>query len=200
MTPLTPDELTALYGAPAGTATAKVTPRLTPEYARWIERSRFCVLSTVGPEGTDASPRGDDGPVVAILDPGTLALPDWHGNRRIDSLLNVARDGRVSLMFLVPGSDNVIRVNGTAIVTADAALLARFGRGGTLPRTALVVTVAEVYFQCARAVMRAGLWRGTDDSDGLPTAGEMLAGATDGRAGGADYDRAWPARAAGEMW
>jgi predicted pyridoxine 5'-phosphate oxidase superfamily flavin-nucleotide-binding protein len=124
------DDLHSHYGQAGEAATVKVTPRLTPAYRAWIDRARFCVLTTVGPEGTDGSPRGDDGPVVAVLDPTTLALPDWHGNNRIDSLRNIVRDGRVSLMFLIPGALNALRVNGTARLTADAALLARFDRDG----------------------------------------------------------------------
>ena len=75
----------ALYGRPGRAAQAKVADRLTPLYRRWIMASRFCVLTTVGPEGTDGSPRGDDGPVVMALDDRTLALPDWRGNDRIES-------------------------------------------------------------------------------------------------------------------
>ena len=80
------EALGALYGTPGQASLAKVARHLTPAYRAWIARSRLCILSTVGPEGTDASPRGDDGPVVRELDPGTLALPDWRGNDRIDSL------------------------------------------------------------------------------------------------------------------
>jgi uncharacterized protein len=104
---------------PSPTSLAKVARRLTPLYRRWIEAARFCVLSTVGPEGTDGSPRGDDGPVVRVVDDRTLWLPDWRGNNRIDSLRNIVRDGRVSLMFMVPGSNNVVRVNGRAVLTDD---------------------------------------------------------------------------------
>ena len=104
------DDLHARYRTPAPTSLRKVADRLTPDYRAFVARVRFCVLSTVGPEGTDASPRGDGGPVVRELDDRTLALPDWAGNNRIDSLRNVVRDGRVSLMFLVPGSTNVVRV------------------------------------------------------------------------------------------
>lgn len=104
MTPIkTIEDLDALYGAPGPAATQKVARRVTPEFRIWLARSRFCILSTVGPEGTDASPRGDDGAVVRELDAGTLALPDWRGNNRIDSLRNIVRDPRVSLMFLCRG-------------------------------------------------------------------------------------------------
>lgn len=193
------DALHVRYGTPGEAATVKVTSRLTPAYRAWIERSRFCVLSTVGPEGTDGSPRGDDGPVVAILDDCTLALPDWRGNDRIDSLRNIVRDGRVSLLFLVPGSHNALRVNGTARLTADEALCARFERDGKRPRTVIVIALAEVYSQCARALIRAGLWTG-DQSTGLPSVGAMLRELTDGGIDGAVYDAAWPGRAKATMW
>jgi PPOX class probable FMN-dependent enzyme len=194
------EELEAHYGVPAAAATRKVADRMTPTYRSWVARARFCVLVTVGPEGTDGSPRGDDGPVVIELDERTLALPDWAGNNRIDSLRNIVRDGRVSLMFMVPGSTNVVRVNGTAKVTADEDLRGRFERGGKLPRTVIAVRIGEVYFQCARALMRARLWTSGDESAGLPTPGEMLAEMTSGEVGGASYDAAWPARAKESMW
>lgn len=191
--------LEAHYGTPGPAATRKVARMLTPEYRRWIAAARFCILATVGPEGTDASPRGDDGPVVRVLDEGTLALPDWKGNDRIDSLRNVVRDPRLSLLFMVAGSGNVVRVNGTGRLTADAGLCDSFARDGRGPRTVLVVQVREVYFQCARAILRSRLWGG-DAAAGLPTAGEILSGVTAGEVGGADYDRSWPERAAGTLW
>lgn len=194
------EALEAEYGTPVAAAMRKVAPRLTPDYRRWIEASRFCVLTTVGPEGTDGSPRGDDGPVVRALDDDHLAMPDWHGNNRIDSLRNIVRDPRASFMFFVPGSRNVVRVNGQARVTADAALRESFAREGKLPRTVIVMQIGEVYFQCARAILRSGLWSGQDESTGLPTPGELLANMTDGEVGGPDYDRAWPERAAATLW
>lgn len=106
------EELHRCYGTPASASQIKVTARLTSGYRAHIERARFCVLATVGPEGTDCSPRGDEGPVVRIQDDRTLLLPDWKGNERIDSLRNIVRDGRVSLLFLVAGSNVGIRVNG----------------------------------------------------------------------------------------
>lgn len=194
------DDLHALYGTPSEPARVKVTPRLTPSYAAYLERSRFCILSTVGPEGTDGSPRGDEGPVVTILDSGTLALPDWKGNERIDSLRNIVTDGRVSLIFLIPGSNTAIRVNGSARLTADEALRTRFARKDLLPRTVIVISIAEVYSQCARALLRSALWTGGDQSAGLPTVGDMLRDATEGQFDGAAYDANWKARAATSMW
>ncbi len=192
-------DLEALYGAPAEASVVKVMDHVTPLYTQWIERSRLCILSTVGPEGTDASPRGDDGPVVRISDPKTLLLPDWRGNNRIDSLRNIVRDDRVSLMFFVLGSNNVVRVNGTAIVTTDDAAIGRFEREGKSPRSIIVVTIREIYSQCARALMRAAAWSGHDHSDGLPTIGELLAEAKEGF-DAQSYDTAWAGRAKQTMW
>jgi len=146
------------------------------------------VLTTVGPEGTDGSPRGDQGPVVQVIDPTTLALPDWKGNERIDSLRNIVRDGRVSLMFLIPGSTNALRVNGTARLTADPALCASFTRDDKHPRTVIVIQIAEVYPQCARALQRSALWTSGDVSQGLPSIGTMLAEASEGAIDATQYD------------
>lgn len=190
--------LEALYGQPAEASLIKVTDYLTPEYRRWIGASRFCVLSTIGPEGTDGSPRGDAGPVVRIADHRTLLLPDWRGNNRMDSLRNIVCDGRISLLFLIAGSTTAMRVNGIAHLSVDPELLAGFARKEGQPRTVIVVAITEVYSQCARALIRAGIW-GRDDSAGLPTAGDMLRGVKAGF-DGAGYDADWPGRAARTMW
>lgn len=194
------ETLTALYGTKSAASLRKVTPHMTPLYRRWIMASKLCVLTTVGPEGTDGSPRGDDGPVVLELDPKTLAMPDWRGNNRLDSLRNIVEDGRVSLMFLVPGSNTAVRLNGTAFLTDDAEMRARFDRNGRQPATVIIIKIGEIYAQCARALMRAGTWRGEDESIGLPTFGDILAELTDGEEGGTPYDAAWPDRAAKSMW
>ncbi|WP_333828598.1 pyridoxamine 5'-phosphate oxidase family protein [Pararhodobacter sp.] len=192
--------LAALYNAPPEAAVVKVARRLTPAYESWIARSRFCLLSTVGPEGTDCSPRGDDRPVVQVPDPGTLLLPDWRGNNRIDSLRNIVRDGRLSLAFMVAGSNTVMRVNGRGRLSTDPELLARFEREGTLPKLVIVVALDEVYSQCARALIRSRLWRDGDCAEGLPSVGQMLAEITEGAINGAAYDAEWPGRAAKTMW
>ncbi len=190
--------LNALYPEAADLSLTKVARAITPLYRRWIGASRFVVLSTVGPEGTDGSPRGDDGPVVQIHDDTTLLLPDWRGNNRLDSLRNIVRDGRVSLMFMVPGCDTVVRVNGTAILTDESELLQGFEKAGKTPATVIVVTIGEMYFQCAKALMRAQLWAGMDRPD-LPTAGDFLREMKsdfDGKA----YDAGYAEYARGRMW
>ncbi len=194
------EKLEALYGTPGAPALRKVARRLTPLYRKWIMASKLCVLSTVGPDGTDGSPRGDDGPVVQELDPGTLLMPDWRGNNRLDSLRNIVADGRVSLMFLVPNSNNVVRINAQAWLTDAHEMRARFEKGGRLPATVIVFEIGEIYTQCARALMRADIWGNADQTPALPTVGEILAEMTDGEEGGKPYDEAWGARAAKTMW
>ncbi|MDH4439664.1 MAG: pyridoxamine 5'-phosphate oxidase family protein [Rhizobium sp.] len=197
----TPEQLTALYGDIGEASSAKVVPFLTEAYRRMILSSPFMALATVGPEGLDCSPRGDAGAVVRIEDDRTLALPDWRGNNRIDSLRNIVRDPRVALMFLIPGSNSVMRVNGRAVISIEPGLIESFEMDGRHPRSVVVTTIDEVYFQCARAVMRADLWnaeRHVSAAD-LPTAGEMLKSAK-AEFDQETYDREWPARAANTMW
>ena len=154
----TVEELNALYGGVSEASVAKVTKTLTAEYRLMIEAPPFCALATVGPEGLDCSPRGDDDCVVRIADDKTVLLPDWRGNNRVDSLANIVRDPRVALMFLIPGSNTTMRINGTAVLSIDPELTDSFEVDGKHPRSVIVVTIGEVYFQCARAVMRAQLW------------------------------------------
>ena len=197
----TPDALREIYSGVSEASLVKVTPALTADYRLMIERSPFMALATVGPEGLDCSPRGDRGAVVRVEDEKTIAIPDWRGNNRIDSLLNIVRDPRVALMFLVPGSNTAIRVNGQAVVSVDADLLDSFEVDGKHPRSVVLVTIGEVYFQCARAIMRADLWNPESfvDPKSLPTPGDLL------KAAQSDfdketYDRQWPERAAKTMW
>lgn len=195
----TTDALETLYGAPSERSLTKVAHHVTPNYRRWIEASRFLVLTTVGPEGTDGSPRGDDGPVVRIADAKTIWLPDWQGNNRMDSLRNIVRDGRVSLMFLAHGESNVVRVNGTAVLTDDPAVTGQFEQRGKQPKTVIVITIAEMYFQCAKAIMRSGLWSADYAVNDLPTAGQFL---KEMEAGfdGATYDETYFEYAKAKMW
>lgn len=190
------DALDALYAGVDERSIVKVTDHVHPMYRAWIEASPFAVLSTVGPEGVDASPRGDGPGFVVVEDLHTLLLSDRRGNNRVDTLRNVVRDPRVALLFLVPGLGETLRVNGTGTILVEPALLDRFAVNGKPPRSVLSITVQEVYFQCSRAVVRADLWnpahhvaRGT-----LPTAGTILSALSAERHGGEEYDRALPGR------
>lgn len=195
-------ELEALYGIPNENSTVKEVGYITKAYRQYIEAAPFAALATAGPEGLDCSPRGDRGQVVRVHDEKTVMLPDRRGNNRIDSLRNIVRDPRVALLFMVPGSDTTLRINGRAIVTADEGLLQSFEMEGKPPRSIIVINVETVYFQCARALMRSGLWSEAAKIDpaSLPTPGAMLAETSNGRIGGEQYDREWPKRAAATMW
>jgi uncharacterized protein len=190
------------FGAVGEASTVKVADHITPDYQRFIEAAPFTALATSGPEGLDCSPRGDRPGFVRIADPRTLRRPDRRGNNRIDSLRNVIRDPRVGLMFLIPGIGNALRVNGRAVIEDDAELCASFAVEGKAPRTVMVIRVGEVYFQCARALIRSGLWRADSQVDPktLPTPGQILAGLSEGRVGGETYDVAWAERARQTMW
>jgi len=188
--------LDALYAGVDERSIVKVTDHVHPMYRAWIEAAPFAVLSTVGPEGVDASPRGDGPGFVTVKDPHTLLLPDRRGNNRADSLRNIVRDPRVALLFLVPGQGETLRVNGTGAILAEPALLRRFAMNGKPPRTVLSVHVQEVYFQCSRAVVRADLWNPARHTarGALPTPGAILAALSAERHGGDEYDRALPER------
>ena len=196
------DQLEAIYGFPGESSTVKVADRVTPSYRKLIETSPFAALATSGPEGLDCSPRGDVAGFVRIHDERTLMMPDRRGNNRIDSLRNIVRDPRMALLFLIPGSGTTLRINGRAQISADPKLLASFEVDGKSPRTVIVMTVGEIYFQCARAIVRSDLWNPGKhiDPKTLPTPGQILAEMSADRVGGEDYDRAWPERARQTLW
>ncbi|QCP53420.1 pyridoxamine 5'-phosphate oxidase family protein [Trinickia violacea] len=169
------EQLEAIYGTPGERAIWKEIPYLNEDYRAFVEASPFIVLASAGPDGTDCSPKGDAPGFVRIIDERTLAIPDRPGNNRIDNLRNIVIDGRVSVLFIVPGVGETLRVNGRATVSNDAALLESFEVDGKLPRTAIVVDVEAVYFHCSKALARSRLWdpeRHIERSK-LPSAGQM---------------------------
>ncbi len=190
-------ELEKLYSdAPYGPAVFKETDRITPQYRKLIEAAPFCVVATCGPEGLDCSPRGDPPGFVRVLDEHTLVIPDRRGNNRIDSLRNLVCDPRISLLFLIPGVGETMRVNGRASISTDPKLTESFAMNGKVPKCALVVTVERAYFQCTKAIIRSKLWDPASivDRKTLPTPGSILAELTDGKMGGPEHDRAAPER------
>jgi uncharacterized protein len=198
----TTEQLEAIYGETGDASMVKVADRVTPLYRVLIEKSPFAALATSGPEGLDCSPRGDLPGFVRIHDDKTLMMPDRRGNNRVDSLRNIVRDPRIALLFLIPGSGSTLRVNGRAEVSASPDLLASFQMDGKAPRTVIVMTVDEVYFQCARAIVRSDLWNPDKriDPRSLPTPGQILASMSGDKVGGDSYDREWPERARNSMW
>ncbi len=196
------EQLEALYGQPGEASTVKVAAEITPEYQAFIEASPFAALATSGPEGLDCSPRGDLAGFVRVHDSKTLMMPDRRGNNRVDSLRNIVRDPRVALLFLIPGHGNTIRINGRAHLDTDPDLLASFAVKEKAPRSVVVITIEELYFQCARAIVRSELWNPERhvEKKSLPTPGQILASMTENRVGGEEYDKAWGARAQKTLW
>ena len=196
------EQLEAIYGTPGEASLVKELDRLIPEYVAFVEASPFVALATNGPEGLDCSPRGDLRGFVRVADERTLLMPDRRGNNRVDSLKNIVRDGRVGLLFLVPGSGTTLRVNGKATLSIDPELRASFAVDGQAPRSVIVITVQAVYFQCARAIVRSELWNPDRhvDPKSLPTPGKILAATSQARIDGEAYDAEWPERARKTMW
>ncbi len=186
--------LDLLYDAPSERAVLKQRDRIDGHLRAFIAASPFVLLATCGPAGADCSPRGDAPGFVAVADDTTLLLPDRRGNNRLDSLRNIVANPAVGLLFVVPGVDETVRVNGRGTLSTDPALLARFAVGGRPPTTVLVVAVEEAFMQCSRALVRSDLWnpaRHVRRAD-LPSAGTMLAAHTGGKVDAAAYDAVQP--------
>ncbi len=190
------EELEALYDTPYGPAIAKEIDHVNAHYRAFIEAAPFCALATNGADGLDCTPRGDPPGFVRVADEKTLLIPDRRGNNRIDSLRNLLHDPRISLMFMIPGCGEVIRVNGRAAISVDPELCRSFVFNDKVPRSVLVVSVERVYYQCAKAIMRSRLWDASTQVDrkSLPSAGTILAGITKGTLGGPEHDRTAPER------
>ena len=156
--------------------TEKETATINEPYRRLIENASFFAIASIGKEGMDCSPRGDGPGCVHILDNNTIAFADRRGNNRLDTLRNIVSDPRVALLFLIPGWNECLRINGRAFVTDDDTQRRAFEFNGKLPATVVVVEIDTMYFQCARAIKRAGLWEVESrvDRKTLPSAGELV--------------------------
>ncbi|MDA0240744.1 MAG: pyridoxamine 5'-phosphate oxidase family protein [Proteobacteria bacterium] len=181
------------YGQPVSRALAKELDHISEHYRAFIEKSPFVVLGTSGPEGLDCSPRGDPPGFVRVEDDKTVLIPDRRGNNRIDSLRNIVRDPRVSLLFLIPGVGETLRINGRAVIVADADLCQSFAINGKLAKAVIAVSVDSVYYQCQKALVRSHLWDAESQvpRSALPTSGEMLQAMSTEPFDGAAYDRGY---------
>jgi uncharacterized protein len=190
------EELEELYGRPKGGAVFKEIPFLNAHYRAFIEASPFVVLASAGPGGLDCSPKGDAPGFVRVLDKSTLAIPDRPGNNRIDTLRNLVADPRLALLFLVPSRSETLRVNGRAVISTDAELLASLTVEGKAPRSVIRVTVDTAYVHCAKAFMRSKLWERAANGErpDLPSMGEMMALLSQNSVDAAVYDRDAPER------
>ena len=189
-------QLDALYGAPVGNSLTKEIGYISGSYRKFIEAAPFVIVATSGPEGLDCSPRGDPPGFVRVRDQNTVLVPDRRGNNRIDTLRNLVADPRISLLFLIPGVGETLRINGRAEIVTDPELCERFVLHGKAPVSVLVVTAERVYFQCPKALVRSRLWHPEAQiaRAELPSSGDILAEITGGEVDGAAYDRAYPQR------
>jgi len=195
-------ELSALYGAhDTPVASIKEIDYISHHYRSFIAVSPFVVIATLGPEGTDCTPRGDDPGFVRVADKHTLMLPDRRGNNRIDTLRNIVRDPRISLLFLIPGVGRTLRVNGRATIRVDAELCASFAVAGKAPRSVIIVKAERVYQQCPRALVRAKLWDPSQhvSEDALPSTGTIMRALRESFPG-EEFDRNNPTRIEGTLY
>lgn len=172
------DELRALYGEPSERAVRKQLARLDVHCRNFIALSPFLVIATSGADGlADASPRGDAPGFVRVVDETTLLIPDRLGNNRTDTLRNIVDNPAIGLIFLVPGINETLRVNGHARITTSETLLAGLEAQGKAPRSALIVAVKEAYLQCAKALIRSKLWDPETriERSRFPSLGQILA-------------------------
>jgi uncharacterized protein len=190
------EELDALYGEPVQAAIVKEIDYISDHYKAFIDKAPFVVVATSGPEGLDCTPRGDPPGFVRVRDKKTVLIPDRRGNNRIDTLRNLVRDPRISLLFMIPGVGNTLRINGTAQIVVDPELCASFAMQGRAPKSVLEVTADRVYFQCPKALVRSRLWSpdAQINRSELPSTGEMIAALSKGAIDGDEYDRAYPQR------
>ena len=190
------EELEALYGTPVGPSLAKEIDHISEHYRAFIEKAPFFVIATSGPGGLDCSPRGDPAGFVRVLDRKRVLIPDRRGNNRLDSLRNLVEDPRVSLLFLIPGVNETLRINGRARIIVDAALAASFAINDKMPKILLEVTADRVYFQCAKALVRSRLWASEAQlpRSALPSTGQILEEITNKEIDGAEHDKGYPER------
>jgi uncharacterized protein len=171
-----PEQLRDFYDSPMEPAIRKDIGRIDELCRRLIAAAPMLFVATHAEDGrADVSPRGGPPGFVTVLDDRHLAVPDATGNRRLDTLENVVSSGRVALIFVIPGRDTTLRVNGSAVVTAAPEVLDRLTPVGKPPRTAIVVRTEEVYTHCPKAFVRSKLWdpESWPDPSTLPTSAEV---------------------------
>ena len=173
-------DLDALYAPPAERIQKAVLDRLVDFHLEYLKAATFFCLASGSASGLDASPRGGAPGFVHALDAHTVAFADWPGNNRIESMRNLAGDDRIGMLFLFPGMEIFMRINGHARVVTDADLLAQLKEGAKVPKTAIVVLVDEVLLHCGKAINRAKLWAPASQlaPAALPSVGQMMAALT----------------------
>lgn len=172
------DDLREIIGNPRQLILDKVTPYVTPLVQEFVEKSPYFLLASSAADGScDCTPRGDPPGSLFFPDDRTLIFADRKGNRRIDSMQNILENPHVGLLFLIPGTDENVRINGRATITADPELCERLAINGKPAEVAVVVAIDEVFSHCARAILRSKLWEPESwpDPDTIPTLAAMMA-------------------------
>ena len=172
----TDEDLDALYARPSENILKAIAHRLHAHHRAYLAKATFFSFATVRDAGLDVTPRGGPAGFVRVLDDHTIAFGDWPGNNRIESMRNLMHDTRVALCFIFPGLEIFLRINGTARISTDQALLSSVAEGGRLPKTAIVVSIKELIFHCGKAINRAGLWKVESriDRKELPSVGVIM--------------------------
>lgn len=173
----TNEELRELYGFPKGRAKNKILSKLEFHAINFIKHAPFLVLSTSNKEGKhDASPRGGNPGFVKMMHNSEIVIPDAKGNNLVDSLSNIVETGKVGILFMIPGVDETLRINGGAYISTDKNYLALFASEQNPPKACIVITIEEVFLHCAKAFMRSKLWDESAkiDRDTFPTMGQMI--------------------------
>lgn len=195
-------QLDALYGVATPRSITKEITHLNAEYRAFIEAAPFMAVATVGPEGLDCSPRGENGSVVRVVDETTVQFADRRGNNRLDTLRNIISDNRIALLFLVPGIGETMRINGRASISVSPELLETFTVEGKSPKSVVEVKVDRAYFQCSKALVRSGLWDGEKlmGRGEVPSAGQMLEATTADDFDAVEYDKTSELRNLDQLW
>ena len=173
----TEKELRQLYDLPAERAQKKVLNKLDKHCINFINQSPFAILSTISNKGEmDASPRGGMPGFIKVLDDKTILIPDSKGNNRLDSLTNIIETANVGMLFMIPGLDETLRLNGIAEITNSPEILNQLNEEKTPIKTALVITVNEAFLHCAKALMRSKLWKEDHkvEPKDFPSIGKMI--------------------------
>lgn len=170
------EELEGLYSPPDEVTLDVTLNFLDGHFKQLLSQARFVCVATESNDGVDVTPRGGDRGFVQVIDDRTIAIPDWPGNNKISALRNIVRTGRVGTLFLFPGVNYFLRINGPAVLSRDPVLLERMATNGKLPKLAIVITTEEAYFHCGKAVMRSGLWKAESwpGKTDVPPSGKML--------------------------
>jgi len=190
------DDLAKIYAKPLPRVAVKETDYITEIGRAFIAASPFLVLATSNGTTLDCSPKGDAPGFVQLLNDRTLLIPDRPGNNRIDGMKNLLANPKVGIIFMIPGSNNTYRVNGSAKISTDPELLKRFAVGGKPPRAVIVVAVEEAFNHCPKALVRAKLWDAAERPSRAPSHGDFAA-ARDGK--DAAYAREYDAKYAERM-